>query len=267
MVVTLLPVFNFRFLPEGEIAHDRYVYLPSVGFVILVAIASRQAMRVAVRSFIKPAWVLLGVLVLSGVMGYATARQSLFWSDDLMLNYRAHEIAPHNISAITSLGAAVAQRGMDGAAMALYQQALAVQPHFWRANVNLAYLYYAHGNYREAASFFARACTDDPTDGDQFLYFGMALFRMGRLSEAERAVRSALLVRPQGKSYHLGLGMVLRAEGKLPEAREEIAAELAADPQNVQARTMLDEVTRQMQAQGEKSSADKGPETSPADIK
>ena len=113
--------------------------------------------------------------------------------------------------------------------MALYQQALAIQPHFWRANVNLAYLYYAHGNYPEAARYFARACADDPTDGDQFLYFGMALLRMGRASEAEKAVRSALLVRPQGKGYHLGLGMVLRAEGKLPEAREEIAAELAAD--------------------------------------
>ena len=161
-----------------------------------------------------PLWFCWGHRRVSGVMGYATARQSLFWSDDLTLNYRAHEIAPHNVSATTSLAAAVAQRGMDGPAMALYQQALAIQPDFWRANVNLAYLYYAHGNFPEAARFFARACAADPTDGDQFLYLGMALLRMGQLSEAEKAVRTALLVRPQGKNYHLGLGMVLRAGGK-----------------------------------------------------
>ncbi|MGA3323738.1 MAG: hypothetical protein ABSF45_04645, partial [Terriglobia bacterium] len=41
MILTLLPVLNFRLLPQSEIAHDRYVYLPSVGFALLVAIALR----------------------------------------------------------------------------------------------------------------------------------------------------------------------------------------------------------------------------------
>jgi tetratricopeptide (TPR) repeat protein len=138
---------------------------------------------------------------------------------------------------------------MEGTAMALYRQALAVQPKFWRANVNLAYLEYARGNYPEAARYYSIACAADPTDGDQFLYLGMSLLRMGRFEEAENAVRSALLVRPHGKAYHLGLGMVLRGEGKLDEARKELAAELAADPQNAQARSLLDQVTRQMDAQ------------------
>ena len=51
MVLTLLPVLNFRLLPEGEIAHDRYLYLPSVGFVVLVAIVLRQADGAAPRFF------------------------------------------------------------------------------------------------------------------------------------------------------------------------------------------------------------------------
>ena len=191
-------------------------------------------------------WVL--ALMFFGAMGFVTARQNLFWSDDLTLNYRAHAIAPRNVYATTSLAAAVAERGMEGTAMALYQQALAVQPKFWRANVNLAYLEYARGNYPEAARYYSIACDADPTDGDQFLYLGMSLLRMGRFEEAENAVHSALLVRPQGKNYHLGLGMVLRGEGKLDEARQEIARELAADPQNAQARSLLDQVSRQIEA-------------------
>jgi len=267
MVLTLLPVLNFRFLPESEIAHDRYVYLPSVGFAILVAMAVHQGVGRAAKAFRRPAWALLGALVFSGGMGCLTARQSLFWSDDLTLNYRAHQIAPRNVYATTSLAAAVAQRGMDGAAMALYQQALALQPRFWRANVNLAYLYYAHGDFPEAARFFDRACSADPTDGDQFLYLGMSMLRMGRLSEAEKAVRTALLVRPQGKNYHLGLGMVLRQEGRLPEARQEIEAELAEDAQNAPARTLRGEVIRQMQAKGEKPAAEQAPKSRPSNIK
>jgi Flp pilus assembly protein TadD len=301
MVLTLVPVLNFRFLPEGEIAHDRYVYLSSVGFVILVAMALRALIRnihhvlgrekrtkdetrdlggseaPAFRrlpdasprgepsGLSRPAWLL--ALVLFAAMGFATARQNLFWSDDLTLNYRAHEIAPHNVNATTSLAAAVAERGMEGTAMALYQRALAVQPKFWRANVNLAYLEYARGNYTEAARYYSLACAADPTDGDQFLYLGMALLRMGRFGEAEKAVRSALLVRPQGKAYHLGLGMVLRGEGKLNEARQEIAAELGADPQNAQARALLDQITRQMDAQTGKPDASKPSRDAGIDLK
>ncbi|MGD0223116.1 MAG: tetratricopeptide repeat protein [Terriglobia bacterium] len=242
----ILPVLNFRLLPEGEIAHDRYLYLPTVGFSILVALALGQARRAGgFRS--RPARVAAGAVVACLLMGIATVRQSLFWSDDLTLNYRAHEVAPQNVYAMTSLAAAVAARGMDGPAMVLYQQALAMQPQFWRANVNVGYLYYAHGNYPEAARFFGRACAADPTDGDQFLYLGMALMRMGQLTDAEKAARTALLVRPKGKNYHLGLGMVLRGEGKLSEARTEVAAELAEDPQNAQAKTLLNEITGQVE--------------------
>lgn len=264
MILAIVPVLNFRFLPEGEIAHDRYVYLPSVGFVLIVAIILRPAMRMAERS---PTWALFAVLAVSSVMGYATARQCLFWSDDLSLNYRAHLIAPHNVSATTSLAAAVAQQGMDGTAMALYQQALETQPNFWRANVNLGYLYYAHGNYSESARYFARACASDPTDGDQFLYLGMSLLRSGRISEAEGATRTALMVRPQGRNYHLGLAMVLAQEGRLAEAKHEIGAELAEDAQNAQARSLLDVVEKQMEAHADKPGANLTPTGGQSNIK
>jgi Tfp pilus assembly protein PilF len=247
MALTIVPVLNLRYFPAGEIAHDRYVYLPSVGFAILVGMALKQlAARAKVA---RPAWSLAGASLLAVALGGLTQNQSLYWADDLILNYRAHKIAPHNVSATTSLAAAVAARGMDGPAMELYQDALNVQPNFWRANVNLAYLYYAHGNNAEAVRLFARACAADPTDGDQFLYLGMALLRMGQLDQAEKAVRSALQVRPQGKNYHLGLGMVLKAEGKFPEAAREVQTELIEDPRNAQARSLLDEITRRMQDQ------------------
>lgn len=239
MALTLLPVLNFRLLPENELAHDRYLYLPSVGFAVLVALAVREATDILAVRFRRPAWALAAGLLLVTVMGCATARQSLFWSDDLTLNSRAHQIAPGNVAATTSLAAAVAQRGMDFAAMDLYRQALAVRPDFWRANVNLAYLDYAHGKFAEAARLFGRACAADPTDGDQFLYLGMALLRLGQTGEAEKAVRTALMVRPDGASYHLGLAMVLKLEGRISEAKQETAAELAAHPANAQALELL----------------------------
>ena len=242
--LALLPVLNFRLLPEGEIAHDRYLYLPSVGFSILLALALRQVFHFRGAAH-RRAWTAGSAVFICVGLGYSTVRQSLYWADDLSLYYRAYQIAPGNVSATTSLAAALARRGMVGPAMDLYRQALAVRPQFWRADVNLAYLYYQKGNYPESARYFARACAADPTDGDQFLYWGMALLRQGKLGEAENAVRTALIVRPLGKQYHLGLGMVLKAERKFEEARRETESELARDPENAQARALLEGLTAQ----------------------
>ena len=245
-VLAVMPVLNFRLLPEGEIVHDRYAYLPMVGFVILAALGLRQAGASLGRCFPRPIWGLTGMGALAVLMAIATARQSLYWSDDLTLYHRAHEVAPRNLSATTSLAAAAAERGMEGAAVALYRQALAVEPDFWRANVNLGYLLYARGDFAGAAPHFQRACAANPWDGDQFLYLGMSLLRLGRPGEAERAVRSALLVRPNGDSYHLGLGMVLLQEEKLIEAKQELESELARNPSCAQASALLAEVNRRL---------------------
>ena len=247
MSVAIVPVLNFRLLPEGEIAHDRYLYLPLVGVALLVGLGLRQASGLGVRFQRRPIWGLAGVVLLALLLGFAALRQSLYWSDDLTLNYRAHLVAPRNIYATTSFAAAAAQSGREEAAIALYQQALAARPDFWRANVNLAYLYYAHGNFAEASRYFQRACAADPTDGDQFLYLGMSLLRMGQTGEAEKAIHTALLVRPNGVNYHLGLAMVLMQESRLEEARQELEKELAEDPHNAQAEALLGQVTQQLE--------------------
>jgi Flp pilus assembly protein TadD len=243
MGLAVLPVLNFRLLPEGEIAHDRYLYLASVGFSILVALAWRQVGRRVVGDLVwRGAWVSALGVALAALLAVLTMRQSLYWSDALSLNYRAHAIAPQNVAATTSLAAAAAERGMVPAAMVLYEQALKTHPGFWRANVNLAYLYYGQGNYPEAVRYFERGAAADPTDGDQFLYLGLALMRLNRLAEAERAIRTALLVHPGGRGYHLGLGLVLKQAGKLAEARQEFEAAIKADPEDAQARALLYEV-------------------------
>ncbi len=248
MAVTVLPTLNFRLLLAGEIAHDRYLYLPSVGFVLLAAIALRQAAGRAAGFRLRAAWALGAASALGVLMGIVTARQCLFWSDDLVLSVRSHTIAPRNVYATTSLAAAMGARGMPGQAMALYQQALALQPDYWVANRNLGYMDYYVGNYPEAVRHLAQSLKTGPEEGDQFLYLGLSLLHMGRLSEAEKSVRAALLIAPQGRNYHLSLGQVLEAEGRLPEAREEMEKEIAADPSNAQAKSALQDLEQKMKS-------------------
>jgi Flp pilus assembly protein TadD len=153
------------------------------------------------------------------------------------------------------LAAAAAARGMVPAAVSLYQEALASHPDFWRANVNLAYLYYQQGKFREAARYLERSSAADATDGDQFLYLGLARMQLNQLPEAEAVIRTALLVRPNGHGYHLGLGLVLKQAGKFIEAKQEFESALARDPQDAQARALLAEVDGQLKSQAAKPTA------------
>ena len=67
MVVPLLPVLNLRAFIEGHLVHDRYLYLPSFGFAMLVALGMRHLQLGPSRLLGQPA-VQLG---LAGIIGLA----------------------------------------------------------------------------------------------------------------------------------------------------------------------------------------------------
>ena len=67
MVVPILPVLNLRAFIEGHLVHDRYLYLPSFGFAMLVALGMRHLKLGPGRLLGQPA-VQLG---LAGIIGLA----------------------------------------------------------------------------------------------------------------------------------------------------------------------------------------------------
>ncbi len=255
IVLALLPFLNLRALPQGEIIHDRYLYLASVGFSILVALALRRLAATRLLRARRPLVQLVPAFVLAALLGAGTFTQGLYWADELSLYTRSHEIAPENDAATTSLAAVASQRGMYGAAIELYKQVLARDPKVWRANVDLAYTYYSLGRYDDAVRYFARSIEVDPVDGNQYLYLGLALAHLGRFHEAEAAIRRALVVRPQGPHYHYSLGIVLKQQGKLPAALKEFRTELADDPGNQEAHAQIAAIESELRESHQEKSA------------
>lgn len=242
LLVPTLLVLNIQALPEGDVAHDRYLYLPSVGFSIIAALALNH-FNIGRARFLGQSAVKVGLaLGLLGLLGLRTLRQSAYWADELSLYSHSYSIAPNNNSAATSLAAVADARGFHSAAIKLYKQVLDRSPKFWRANVNLAYTYYELGQLEEADRYFARSIEADPVDGNQYLFLGLTRMRLGRLEEAQATIRRALEVRPGGPDYHFALGVILETQGKLGGAREEFKAELANNPNNAAAQARIAEI-------------------------
>jgi len=243
LVAALLPVFDLRVLEQGDFVHDRYLYLPSVGFAILLAAAIAQLSQV------KPGYPALrfaAAAVVVGALALGATRQEVYWANDLALFQQAVAVAPQNDVACNNLGGILLMNGRYQEAVPLYLAILQRTPQDWLANRSLGLTYYRLGEWSQAQSLLARATDlrqDDPTS---FAYFGAAEMQLGNFAQAEKHLRQALGLFPQGMGYHYFLGMVLEKEGLPEAAKAEYRAELANHGQHEGARLRL----AQMQAAG-----------------
>ena len=198
---------------------ERLVYLPALGFCLLVGLGLHAATslvrpgrrRIAVR--VVP----LSILLALGV--FQTRLQSRMWSSEQALFTRALESTPGSLRARYSLAALRERQGRTDEAMRLYERAVADADHgpSWRY---LGALQAAVGETARAEASLRRAVQLRPDLAEAHLYLGTLLHRTGRLEEAERSTRKALLWQPGLVKAQAQLGHLLYGQGRYREAAD-----------------------------------------------
>lgn len=243
----LLPALDLPVFFRSEIVHDRYLYLPSVGFALLVGMAFGCRVR-AESSGKRPLGRFAAAAALTGLMVAGTCYYRRFWKSNWTLFQRAVRIAPQNVVALNNLGNEYADRGRYDEAVALYRRVLDEYPPYWESDYNAGYCMYKRGRLLEALQFFQRAYEIEPYDSDVCIYYGITYFKMGRTDRAEPLVQRAIALRPEGRGFHLALGMILLNRGEPERARLEFRAELANYPGEAAAARELQEVERRLES-------------------
>ena len=219
-----LPVFYV-----GEWIHDRYLYLPSFGFCLLLgyAIAKLPSHR---RLFALPAAPASAMLGLVALMAFGTAWQQQYWRNSLLLFLHSVNEAPRSSWAKGYLAAELLRRGDRDDAQRMYEAALQLDPSNWKNNVAYGALLYQMGDYRRADEFFTRAIAGDPTDANAHFNQGLSRFNYGNYTGAETSLREALRRDPRLPQAHYWLGYSLERQGLLDDAREQYLAEIHQHP-------------------------------------
>ncbi len=241
-VLFLVPAFNLSALDPGEIAHDRYLYLPSIGASCLVAIALKQLsdkfnLSAPLRTFAIAG---LGILLCT-----AAFVQTFFWKDDLALYKRGAYTAPNNTHAQNNLGNIYLENGDFVQGIAVHQKILELDPRSVDSYFNLGLAYYNLGDFGQAQSYFQRAISLSPA-ARSYYYMGLAQFKKGDLTTAEQSLRSAVQLDRGQSDFHAVLGVLYETENKLPLALQEMEQALSLNPQNQNVRNEADKLKRQL---------------------
>lgn len=226
----LPPVFAIvRFVPS-DLVHDRYLYLPSIGFCMLLAMGLGH-IRFGTKSIGGvPVTQAACLLLLVFVFGGETVAESHYWSDSLLLYQHGVEVALHSVVALHQLAALMSQQGNYAAARRYLEQSLETEPDDYQNLVSAGVVSIYLRDYDRAIPYLLHATQVKPDQGTAFFYLGMVQLAKQRKNEAEASFTRAIALLPRSPRQHYALGLVLEDEGRIPEARQEFLEELKLDP-------------------------------------
>lgn len=248
LIFPLLPVLDIQIFGNGNFAHNRYLYLPSVGFAVLVAVALRKMKfggQMAGRLPSVQVWTCIGLALL---MGSAIQVEDRYYASDATFYSYAYS-QMRNPDPIIGMDYAntLAEQGDFAHATEIYQQLITAHPDMWNAYFNLGQMYYQRGELESAAQFLSRAAAGDPTNAGAVFYLGLADLKLNRLDDAEANLRRANTLAPAAPNYHFALGMVMKVKGNLSGALAEFNKVVELDPSHQAAAQQAAEIQKQME--------------------
>ena len=252
LIIPNLPVLNLRAFIEGHLVHDRYLYLPSFGFAMLVALALRR-LDYGSRVLGQPALQLVIAAAIGLVMSVGTYQATACYANETTFFTYVTAMSPEGHSSQIDRAGLLGSQGHLDEAIKIYQEIWPTEPNNWDVNYNLGYAYYVTGKLPDADHFLSRAVQIDASRPDGFFYLGLTKLKEHDISAAAANVQRAVIIRPDADHYHFALGIIFKLQGNLPGALSEFRQEMDLATDKTAARQQAEEVEAAM-ASGKRGS-------------
>lgn len=229
VLLPLLPTLNLRHFRPLEFMHDRYLFLPTFGFAMLVgwwlgAVRWRMANRLVAAVFLL-------VVYASG-----TSLAIPAWKNDPALYNRVLVFHPRSAFALRNLAAAYSESDQLPEEIATLERAVRNCPEEPDFHPMLGEAYFRAKRYESAVIELAEGFRTVPAtfhDPVRCFQMGYSRLKLGRFQEARPFAERAVLLAPENAQYWLTLGEI-RADLRLTQ--DAIAAFRKAAELNPEAR-------------------------------
>lgn len=235
VVIPLLPALYIPGLGEGAFA-ERYLYLPSFGFVLFVAtLFERLYRQLTARKWI----VQVTVLTLMGFYVTQTVTTNFVWENGITLWTDSVEKVPGSAAAHEYLGYELYTLGHPDKAIEQYLIALDLDPRRVDAHINLSAAYLSEGLVEQSVRHSKIAVDLNPRSADAHDNLGLAYTMMGLSKEAISEYLIALSLNPDSANAHHNLGVAYGNQGLMDKAIEQFEKAVRLSPGNEQYRANL----------------------------
>ncbi|HYE96894.1 MAG TPA: tetratricopeptide repeat protein [Rubricoccaceae bacterium] len=222
-VLPLLPALNIPAFPPEHLAHDRYLYLPLLGALMLVVPTAAEALARGRRGTEGAAKATLaGAAVLAALLLLQTVRYNLAWTSEMALWARAVETDPGSASSWSQYAIALRESGRTREAAEAIDRSLAIRP-MAPALIERADLLATQGRAAEAARDLQAVLAMQPDNHLPYERLAVLYQQSGQLREAEATLRAGRTANPeQACAFSANLGVVLYLQGRKAEAQSEL---------------------------------------------
>jgi protein O-mannosyl-transferase len=220
LLPSLVAIRNFD--PE-YLVQERYLYLSSMGFCMLVALAIEWLVSQSFFANYKQApLAITTALVL--LLGIAQIRYSLFWYNTVSVFQRCVAVAPNSAAAHASLSNIYYPMGKPREAEAAIRRALQLDPKLNSVYLNLSYFSKQSGKLDEAIDYLEQAKTNIPLTPLTRTALATTLLNLGLLYGEKKDYEKAdenlwqSLELWERANAHYNIGQYYLSQNKLEEA-------------------------------------------------
>lgn len=191
-VLPLVPAMNINAFTPEQLVHDRYLYLPLLGLLMVVVPALGNALEgwIPRNERLRNRVLVGGAAACCVPLTLATVSYNRAWTSELSLWTRAVESDPTSASNLSEYGRLMFHQGSLAEAKAATDRALAIHPvttgYLIRADIAVA-----EKRFAEAESDLERVLENQPDNAGAYERLAVCYERQGRLTDAERVLRRA----------------------------------------------------------------------------
>ena len=265
LFVTFLPISNLIPIP-GSMMAERWLYIPSVGFSFLLALAIKKLEEIMKQNdyYRKFVPALLGIFfVIYSLLSYT---RSLDYDSEVAFFKNIYNKSPSSQLArsnlglaylrenhpdesikileplakegkssflyliLNNLGGAYEKKGNIKKAEKFYKVAAKLKNNYADANINLGSLYMNLGRTKEAKDKFNEVIKTDSLNPHAHYNLGLLYFMEGKDDEAIKEYKESIKMRPDLADVHSNLGLVYYRKGLMDLAVMECKTAIKLDP-------------------------------------
>ena len=243
LAIPLLPALHLGVLNQGieNAFAERYLYLPSFGFVVLAALAYRA---IAARGARAERAALSAVLAVAALYAAGTALRVPTWRDHLTLWSDAVAKAPESATARMNYGFALLAAGRAAEGSQALRSAASQQPDLVNRELAKAAAYMARGLTRKAIFAFHAALAMIPDLPEAHFGLGVAYDALGWTDAAMKEYETTIALAPGNADAFNNLGILEAQRGDMDRALARFETAVRLRPDDASFRANLDKARR-----------------------